>query len=116
MKVYLSSWRNKLFKLQVCVSDVKPADRPVLAVGSHYEGTSCWTLEDLRLYPNLGLECKQYFGNNAEDFHSHIVVKTDHDRTIVKSLINEYQVTESEKETLYEWCTYRGIVPGRTAA
>jgi hypothetical protein len=116
MKVRLSSWHNRVFKLTIEVPKLSKDEQPLIAVSTNYEGTGCWSIEDLRLYPRVGLEFGRYFGNSAENFHSSITVKTEAEYKLVSSLVPVHTSDAEEFPKRLHWCTYKGIVRGSTAA
>lgn len=115
MEVRITSFRNRHYSLVFDVPGVPAREKPVLAVLSHYEGTKCWTLCDIRLHQH-SLSVGPYFGNSAEDFHSYYRAITPQEVELLRRSLKEFQeVPKDDGSIEFTWCTYRGIVRGRTA-
>lgn len=72
-----------------------------------YEGTGCWTLEDIRLsqYRTPG----PYFGQAADDFHAVAYPKSTAEADFIRSRLRRYD--EGDDGSI-GWCTFDGIVEG----
>lgn len=116
MQVNFVSLNKSQYKIVVDQPGMPKADKPVLAVMTHYQGTGCWSVEDLRLYPLIGLQKGRYFGGSAEDFHSSFTPETSEELALALSLIREpVTITPPDGRVGLHWCTFRGILRGKTA-
>ena len=83
-------------------------DKQVLAAMTHYPGTRCWTVIDIRLEQTPSADPWSGSGT-GEDFYSQWKPKSDDEAKVVKALLKDYQ--ELPDGTLI-WCTYKTIVRG----
>lgn len=83
-------------------------DKQVLAAMTHYDGTRCWTVIDIRLTDTPSAD--PWSGSGVgEDFYSQLKPKSEAEANEVKVLLKDYQ--ELADGTLI-WCTYKNIVRG----
>lgn len=83
-------------------------EKQVLAAMTHYEGTLCWTVIDIRLESKPSADPWSGSGT-GEDFYSEWKPKCGDEARVVKGLLKDYQ--ELPDGTLI-WCTYKNIVQG----
>lgn len=114
MKTLIRSDRGRVFKLLIDVPGMDDDEKPVLAKMQIYEGTGCWTIEDVRLSEH-GRPSK-HFDVGAEAFWSSHTADTPEDLTMATALLREYQLRPTaDGGAVIDWCTFNGIVRGRPA-
>lgn len=115
MEVQIISFRNQQYKLVFDVPGLSAREKPVLAVLDNYEGTGCWSLCDIRRHQHH-LSVGPYFGNSADDFNAYYKANTPQEVELLRRSLKEFQEEPQDDGSIeFSWCTYRGIVRGRTA-
>lgn len=123
MKTKLRNINNSVYKL-VIDEPMKEADqKAILATVSHFEGTGCWAIEDVRLskYGKPG----PYFCVGGDQYWASYDAKTSQEADFVRSLLRDFKETPLTPRpgtsgaitdgASFHWCTFNGLVPGRTS-
>ncbi len=113
MKTALHSFRNQQFKLAIDEPGVARKDKAVLAVMELYEGLGVWTLVDVRLrkYGKAG----PWFNVGADQFNAHLYADSVRAAQVACGLLRECRPERSPEDRMVEWCTFDGIVRGKSA-
>lgn len=112
MKTALRSFKNQQYKLVIDEPGLKPNEKAVVATMELYEGLGVWTLTDLRI--KLYAQAGPYFTVSADHFNAHFMAKTPEAARIARRLLRESVHSNGLDNPLVQWCTYDGIVRGRT--
>jgi hypothetical protein len=114
MKTALHSYRNQQFKLVIDEPGVARNEKAVLAVMELYEGMGVWTLEDVRLHQHAHVS--PWFTVGAHHFHASYQAPTARAAQVARGLLRECAPVSEKNNRLIEWCTFEGIVRGKTPA
>ncbi len=88
----------------------------VLAVLTRFWNESTWVLQDIRLHPHMRRP-SEWFGGSAEDFWASHVASSEEQADTIRAALREFKESiDPSGGVLFEWCTYRGICPGRKAS
>lgn len=114
MKTLIQSWRNKQLKLVIDEPRVAPDKRAVLAVAELHEGLSVWTITDVRLAQYR--TASPYFNVGADHFWASWTAKDADQLQRVRGHLRETFPQKPGGELGLDWCTFDGIVRGKTPA
>jgi len=123
MKTKIRNIRNSVYKLVIDLPKTTVDEEPVLAVLTHFEGTGCWSIEDVRLGKHKSVG--KYFGASGEDYWSSFDAKNSQEAGFVRSLLRDFKeapsdipnsVSPGSGVTHFDWCTFNALVPGLNSA
>lgn len=114
MKTVVQGWRNQQFKLVIDEPGVPSNKRSVLAVAELYEGLSVWTITDVRLAQHG--KASPHFSVGAEHFWASWSANDEDELRRVRSNLREFFPQKPGGELDLYWCTFDGIVRGKTPA
>lgn len=111
MLTRLRNLGNNQYKLVIEEPGKVDKDKAVLAVMSHYTGTGCWTVEDVRLSKHG--KADPYFTVGADRYQASCLV-SQAEAHVVRNALREYTECGTEDGAVqFNWCTYDGLVVGR---
>jgi hypothetical protein len=110
MKTSIQSHRGRQYKLVIDEPGVERNEKAVLAVMELYEGLGVWTLTDLRLAQHH--KAGPWFNIGADEYHARYAAPDENYVKFAHSLLRE--TNDSSDPLVVSWCTFNGIVRGKT--